>query len=123
MPLLKAVIVKADTALVAAFTGILVAHATTLLCRIWLLIVVSVVIAHIPFHATIGWEDDTLDTAGSWSAWSVAFQIRLNNFASVPQQIQNSIVGCFGFPAAVSKPSCYYILNNNNYPDRMCLVK
>jgi hypothetical protein len=32
VPLLKAVIVKADKALVTAFTGILVANAITLLC-------------------------------------------------------------------------------------------
>ena len=65
---------------------------------------------------------ETFDTAGGWSTWSVAFQIRLNNFASVPQQIKNGIVGSFGFPAAVSKPSCYYVINNN-YRDRMSLVK
>lgn len=99
MPLLEAMVMQSDTALEAPLASVLVADSTSLLGCIWLLVVVQVVHPHIVADTAVGRKNRSANPSGSRSTLAVAFEVRLDEFTAITQQIQHGILRCLCFPA------------------------
>lgn len=96
MPLLEAMVMQSDTALEAPLASVLVADSTSLLGCIWLLVVVH---PHIVADTAVGRKNRSANPSGSRSRLAVAFEVRLDDFTAITQQIQHGILRCLCFPA------------------------
>jgi len=98
MPLLKAVVMETNAALLAAFACVFMTHTTALLRHQCFLVMVEMVSANIQTDATIAEQNRSSGTAAIGSRLAITCQVCSNNLSTIPKQIQCFVFNCLGSP-------------------------